>query len=88
MSFFDFINGTFEALGGFFLLLNVRKLYRVKVVGGVDWRSTAFFTAWGCWNLAFYPSLGQWLSFAGGLFLVIVNFIWLCQIAFYTWRNA
>jgi hypothetical protein len=43
----------------------------------------AFFTAWGWWNVMFYPALGQWCSFAGGLFMVAANAAWLVQMAFY-----
>ncbi len=79
----DIINGTFEGTGGFFILLSVIKLYRDKKVMGVHWGHSAFFTSWGLWNLYFYPHLGQWLSFWGGVFLVSVNAFWLGQIFWY-----
>jgi membrane protein YdbS with pleckstrin-like domain len=79
----DFINGAFECAGGFFIWLSVRKLHHDKLVRGVSWPHVAFFSAWGLWNLWFYPHLDQWLSFVGGAVLVIVNLIWLLQIAFY-----
>ena len=37
----------------------------------------------GLWNLIFYPFLGQWWSFAGGVFLVTMNFIWFGQLYYY-----
>jgi hypothetical protein len=73
----DTVNGGFEAIGGICIWLNVRRLMRDKSVRGVDWRVTAFFWAWGIWNLFFYPSLHQWASFAGGLVIVAGNFAWL-----------
>lgn len=36
----------------------------------------AFFWSWGIWNLFFYPSLGQWYSFVGGIALVAGNTVW------------
>lgn len=80
----DLINGLFECLGGFFIALSVIKLYREKLVRGVSWKHAAFFSAWGYWNLFFYPHLDQWLSFAGGAFLVAVNTTWLLQMLYYT----
>lgn len=79
----DIINGAFESTGGFFILLSVVKLSRDKKVQGVHWGHSAFFTAWGLWNLYFYPHLDQWLSFWGGMFLVSVNAVWLGQIFWY-----
>lgn len=80
----DIINGMFEFAGGFFLLTNVWKIYKDKVLKGYHWVSTAFFSAWGLWNLFYYPHLGQWFSFAGGLFIVSVNLFWLGQIWYYS----
>jgi hypothetical protein len=83
MSEADLINGVFESVGGFFIWLNIVKLHKQKMVRGVSWMHVAFFSAWGIWNLYYYPALAQWLSFFGGLFLVISNLIWLAQIAHY-----
>lgn len=79
----DLINGLFESAGGFFILLSVIRLHREKKVRGVSWLTTAFFASWGYWNLFFYPHLDQWLSFAGGAFLVAVNTAWLAQMIYY-----
>jgi hypothetical protein len=79
----DMINGSFELMGAFFLLLNVRQLYKDKGLNGVHWAPTVLFSCWGLWNLYFYPHLGQWYSFAGGLAIVCVNTFWLGQIAWY-----
>jgi hypothetical protein len=82
----DLINGLFETLGGFAILLSVVKLHREKMVRGVSWPHTAFFASWGMWNLFYYPSLAQWFSFSGGLWLVTVNTVWLAQLIYYS-RN-
>lgn len=77
MTLADAVNGCFESLGALFVLNNCRALVRDKRVCGVSLLSSGFFSAWGGWNLYFYPSLGQWLSFAGGVGLVAGNVLWL-----------
>ena len=72
----DIVNGTFEFVGGILCWANACRLYRDKVIKGVMWQVTGFFTAWGFWNLLYYPALGQWVSFAGGVFLVVGNAAW------------
>lgn len=83
MSWPDLINGLFETAGGFFILMSVRNLYLAKLVRGVSWLHVGFFSSWGFWNLYFYPSIDQWLSFWGGVFLVAANTFWLGQIVYY-----
>lgn len=72
----DLINGLFEFGGGPFLMGNVKKLYKDKQLRGVMWQPTLFFTTWGYWNCFYYPHLNQWLSFTGGLVIVLVNSAW------------
>jgi len=82
----DLVNGLFELGGAAFICLNVRQILIDKAVRGVHWLPTLFFTAWGFWNLYYYPSLDQWWSFAGGLAIVTVNAVWLALVAKY-WRR-
>ena len=42
----DLINGLFELSGGFFLWLNVYKLYQAKCVRGVSVVCSIFFLIW------------------------------------------
>lgn len=79
----DLINGLFELLGGFFILLSVFKIHKSKDAGSIHWGHMAFFTVWGFWNLFYYPSLDQWYSFAGGAWLVAINAIYLGQVIYY-----
>lgn len=72
----DLINGGFELLGAVFTWRNYLQLRRDRRVAGVYWPTTAFFAAWGLWNLIYYPTLGQWASFAGGVLLVAGNVAW------------
>lgn len=73
----DVINGFFEAGGALCIWLNVRQLLRDKKVRGVFTPVTGFFWAWGLFNLVYYPSLGQWFSFAGGCMITLANTAWL-----------
>lgn len=84
MSWQDFVNGIlFELIGGCLLWLNVAKLYEDKQVRGVNWITYAFFACWGIWNLYYYPHLGQWLSFVGGLNVVLANTVWVWMALYY-----
>ena len=87
MSIPDIINGSIEAVASLFLWLNVAKIYKDKAYSGVSLASVVFFTAWGYWNLYFYPSLGQWSSFAGGIAVVIANTVWVSLMFKYRKRK-
>lgn len=76
MNWADFTNGLFEFIGGLLILNHCRAVLRDKAVAGVSILSTAIFTSWGFWNLYYYPSLGQWWSFTGGLLIVAANCLW------------
>lgn len=76
----DVINGLFEWAGSMTIALNVAKLIGDRVLKGVNWQSTAFFTLWGLWNLHYYPSLGQWFSFSGAVAIVSANGLWLFMV--------
>lgn len=79
----DLINGLFELGGGILLLINCYTLHRDKTVQGISPIPVYFFTAWGYWNLWFYPALSAWYSFAGGILVVAVNTVWLAQLFYY-----
>lgn len=83
----DHINGLFEFAGGALLLKNVRALIRDKKISGISWLPVLFFSTWGLWNLYYYPSLGQWWSFTGGLFVCSANWLWLILLAYYSFRR-
>ena len=80
----DMINGMFEFIAGPFILLSILKLHREKKVRGVSCVHVLYFTCWGFWNLFYYPHLGQWVSFIGGIVIAFVNTIWVIQMMFYT----
>lgn len=80
----DLINGLFELLGTPFIVLSIFRVSRQKRVDGVNWMHPAFFTAWGFWNLYYYPHLGQWHSFFGCVLIVIANAVWVGQLIYYS----
>jgi len=79
----DLMNGLFELGGALFVLNHSRVLYFDKAVKGVSLISLIYFLAWGFWNLIYYPSLGQFWSFIGGIGLVIANLIWVTLFVYY-----
>jgi len=84
----DVINAIFEAGGGLLLIINVARLLRDRRISGVSVWPTAWWTAWGAWNLVYYPALGQWASFAAGILVVIANAAWVGLAVWYGRRNA
>lgn len=80
----DLVNGLYELFGAPFVVLSIVNLAKAKRVHGVSWLHVGFFTSWGFWNLFYYPHLGQWFSFCGGVAIVIANSIWLAQLIYYT----
>ena len=72
----DVINGIFEMFGAYVTWKNAFKLKKDKQVRGVYWKIWIFYSLWGCWNLHYYPSLDQWVSFYAGIIMVAGNFYW------------
>ena len=79
----DAVNGSFEALSGLMVLNHCRVLYAEKVVRGVSVASTFFFVVWGLWNVFYYPSLAQSMSFYGGLVVVASNALYVGMMLYY-----
>jgi hypothetical protein len=79
----DVINFLFELIGGILNWMNVLKLHKDKEVKGVFYPAWIFFAAWGLWNIYYYPSLGQWWSFWGGLVIVSANLYWVGLVIYY-----
>src|SRR5438105_7336287 len=84
----DFINGAFQVVAAVMVLNNVRALHRDREVRGVSIASTAFFFLYGVWNLRYFPLLGQWWSFAGGVLVTLANCLCVGMMIYYTYfRN-
>ncbi len=83
-SFSDIGNSIFELIGGLLQVRNAYQIWKDKQVKGVYWPAWLFFTFWGYWNLYYYPSLDQWLSFAGGILIALANTVWVSLAWYYT----
>lgn len=83
MSWPDIINSGFEFFTAPFAVLSILKLVKEKKVRGVSFIHMSFITLWGFWNLYFYPYLGQWWSFIGGIAIVLTNLVWVTLIFYY-----
>ena len=79
----DAVNGLFEFAGAIFVLNSCRLLCEHKSIRGVSKLSTAFFFAWGLWNLIFYSALAQPFSLAGSIALAAANCYWLALMLKY-----
>lgn len=85
MAWPDWINGAFELLAGVAVLHHCWILHRTKRFEGMSVPSTVFFWLWGVWNLFFYPHLGQWISFVGGVSIMAANLLW--AVLMFKYRN-
>ena len=77
------MNALFEFIGGLFLWMNVITLYKDKATKGIYYPTVIFFFIWGVWNLWYYPSLDQWWSFIGGVWLATANLVWILLFMYY-----
>lgn len=80
----DLINGVFEFGISIPLAKSVLMLRKDREVKGFYWPVIVWTSMWGLWNLFYYPHLGQWASFWGGLIVVSVNLTWLAHVAWYS----
>lgn len=83
MTWQDLVNGTFELLGGFAVMHHCLQLIKDKILRGVSYYATGFFFSWGVWNLYYYPHLGQWASFWGGVAIVSANCVYVSLMVYY-----
>jgi hypothetical protein len=82
----DLVTALFETTGSLMIWRNVQSLYKAKHFAGVRIGPTAFFAAWGFWNLFYYPHLQQWKSFVGGVCITTANTVWVGLMIYY-WRK-
>ena len=83
MNYTDLVNGAWEIIGGLFIIPSILNTIKEKEVKGVNWLTILFFLAWGLWNIYFYPSNGLMFSFYGGIFLGVMNLIWVILLIKY-----
>jgi hypothetical protein len=84
----DAINALFELAGGLAVWRHCVVLYQQKKVRGVSVLATTLFASWGVWNLYYYPWLGQWLSFLGGISIVSGNMVWIGMMYYYMRKES
>lgn len=84
----DLINGLLESIGAVLISLDVRRIHIDREVKGIYWPSRIFFLAWGCWNLYFYPYYDHFWSFVGGIFMTLVNVMWLASVVYYLRKTS
>lgn len=82
----DVVNACFELGGAILCWRNAWQLYKDREVKGVYWPVTGFFACFGLWNLYYYPSLGQWLSFYAGVILCAGNCAWVAGVFYLRWK--
>jgi uncharacterized membrane protein YfcA len=84
----DTVNASFEAVGGFMILLSILKLHKDKQVHGIHYLQVMFFTSWGYWNLYYYFSLQQYASWLCGISVCLANTVWLGMIMYYLRKTS
>jgi len=67
---------------------NVKAIQEHKSVKGVKIAPTAFFAAWGIWNLYYWFHLGQWISWFSGMGILIINTWWVYLAIYYTYKDT
>lgn len=82
----DVVNACFEGGGAILAWINVRRILRDRKVMGVSPWVTAFWSAWGIWNIPYYFSLGQDLSALAAGNLALANSVWVLLCVHYS-RN-
>jgi uncharacterized membrane protein YfcA len=83
----DLVNGCFEIAGGLFNFINIARVYRDKQVRGISPTVIFFFTSWTVWNIYYYPSLHQMISFGGALLMGTSNVVYLSMLLYYSWKE-
>jgi hypothetical protein len=83
----DVTQAMWEGGSACFQLLNVRAIRRSRSIAGVHWLPTAFFAAWGIYNLWFYTVMRLPYAYWAGLAITVTNLIWLGHLCYYALRG-
>lgn len=84
----DMVNGLFEMAGAAFVCMHAHATWRARSSAGISLLACFLFAVWGAWNLFYYPWLGQFWSFAGGILVFIANIAWLTLVIRFRPRGA
>lgn len=83
----DITQAAFELGSACFSVLNIRAIRASKSIAGVHWLPTAFFGAWGVYNLWFYDAIHLPLAWWAGLAITCTNMVWLAHVGWYATRR-
>lgn len=83
----DFIAMCVSGFGGLLVWSNVYKLWKDKVVKGVNWFPSLYFMCGGCYSAFFLYHIHQHLAFYGTLITVCANAVWVTLAWIYTRPN-
>lgn len=79
----DLTQAAWELGSAIFSVLNIRAIRRSKAIAGIHWLPTAFFFAWGVYNLWFYTALHLPLAWWAGMAITATNLVWLAHVCWY-----
>ena len=84
----DHTQAAWELGSAMFGILNIKAVRKSRSIAGVHWLPTAFFAAWGIYNLWFYAALGLPVSWWAGMAITAVNLTWLGHLCYYAWQKG
>lgn len=84
----DYTQACWELGSAVFSILNVLAIRKSRSIAGVHWAPTAFFCAWGIYNLWFYAALHLPTAWWAGLAITCTNLLWLGHAGYYAWQRA
>jgi len=72
----DQVNASFEGISAILTLINVRELYKDRMVKGISLIPQFVFICWGIWNIYYYYHLSQPWSWYTAMLMTSVNLWW------------
>lgn len=79
----DAVNAFFECGGFIAVAMNCWKTHKDRGTRGIAPLAVAFFTAWGFWNLYYYPSVGSTISGAAAIAVALANTLWISLMLYH-----
>ncbi len=79
----DIANSCFLVVAIFFLLLDVRAVYRDKKINGLAVPTRFFFVVWTAFTVAYWAHLDQWFSFYVEIALLVISVMYVSMIMYY-----
>jgi hypothetical protein len=79
----DQINAFLIFVGSLMVFKSCFIVYRDKSVRGVSIIANMYFTAWGMWNVFYFPHLHQYWSFGAEMCICTANILWISLMLYY-----